>query len=67
MATKKLCDRCGCEIKPKETGRWWTKFKPVKFREVEMYSYEDTEYKFDLCESCAQAVMEFIKRGGREG
>lgn len=65
MATKKLCDMCGCEIKPKETGRWWAKARPKKFMGFEVYDYDAAEYSFDLCEECANAVIAFIKVGVR--
>lgn len=53
MATKKICDRCGAEINPKESAT-----------KLELYDYRNQplcDQVVDLCVSCSFRLSKWMK------
>lgn len=64
MATKKICDRCGKDIRP--SGRFGFGGKQIDIsvrQELVKYGWRDKKY--DLCPECFQELEHWLK-GGKE-
>ena len=56
MATKKICDRCGAEINPRESMTW-----------IEICdSHYERKSEAELCVSCAFHLSEWLKGEGEK-
>ena len=61
MATKKICDRCGAEIK-KNPSFMNLKFPAVVACVSVKESILCDFYEFDLCDDCKVALVEWIRK-----
>lgn len=63
---KYLCDRCGVEIKPKNTRgilwKSWTKFYSLSYYRT-LNTDEESEYM--LCPDCSKEFERWMSGGGR--
>lgn len=62
MAMVRRCDMCGGEIRPLERLRF--RLRKARMYEAAFFDVPGKQWEYDLCDNCAKAVMEFIKRGG---
>lgn len=51
MATKRVCDRCGAEIKP---------FNSVTYVGIRLVKYDITGDDYELCVSCAHELRKWF-------
>lgn len=64
MAMVRRCDMCGKEFGPLERLRF--RLRKTKMYEAAFFDAPGKQWEYDLCESCAKKVMDFIKRGGND-
>ena len=62
MASVKICDRCGKEIKP---VLWPVLLR--NYRSILRFEVQDYIYNYDLCGECTKSLYEFVKNGITEG
>lgn len=66
MASITRCDKCGVEI-GLNTGHTWIRVRPYKkYSRLEMSDYSGKEYRYDLCDECAEKLRKFIGSDGDE-
>ena len=56
MATIKLCDKCGAEIKPDQ------EIFQLTLEGVRTYKYEQRQKRYDLCVSCAEKLRVWMEQ-----